>query len=52
MTTQLNGTEFVSIETRTFTPAFEAAQSRREKSTGSLMSRRNMRRDRRASRAI
>lgn len=52
MTTRLNGTEFVSLETRTFAPAFEGAQARREKSNISLMTRRNTRRDRRANRAI
>lgn len=52
MSTQLNGTEFVSLETRTFTPAFEGAQARREKQPLSLMARRNTRRDRRANRAI
>ncbi|MGB0906733.1 MAG: hypothetical protein ACPGVT_04505 [Maricaulaceae bacterium] len=52
MTTQLNGTEFVAVETRKFTPTFEGAQARREKTHGSLIARRNNRRDRRANRAI
>ena len=52
MTTQFNGTEFTSVETRTFAPTFEGAQARREKSNSSLIARRNTRRDRRANRAI
>lgn len=52
MTTYFNGTEFVSTETRQFAPTFEGAQARREKSFGSVMSRRNARRDRRANRAL
>ncbi|WP_371395434.1 hypothetical protein [Fretibacter rubidus] len=52
MTNNFNSTEFVSLETRKFTPAFEGAQSRRETQPLSLMARRNMRRDRRANRAI
>ena len=52
MTTYFNGTEFNTTEPRTFAPAFEGAQARREKTTGSLIGRRNMRRDRRANRAI
>jgi len=52
MTTQFNGTEFTSVETRTFRPTFEGAQARREKATMNLIGRRNARRDRRANRAI
>lgn len=55
MTTALNGTEFMTLDTRTFRPTFEGAQARRPQKdyiTGSLISRRNARRDRRATRAI
>jgi len=52
MTTQLNGTEFVAVETRTFRPTFEGAQARREQATMNLIGRRNARRDRRANRAL
>jgi len=36
MTTQLNGTEFVAVETRTFRPTFEGAQARREQAVVTL----------------
>lgn len=55
MTTDFNGTEFMNLDTRTFRPTFEGAQARRPQTqgiTGSLIGRRNARRDRRASRAI
>jgi hypothetical protein len=52
MTTQFNGTEFTTVETRTFRPTFEGAQARRERATLNLIGRRNARRDRRANRAI
>lgn len=52
MTTYMNGTEFKSAKTRTFAPTFEGAQARREKSHDSLISKRQLRRDRRANRAI
>ncbi len=52
MTTQFNGTEFVTMNTNTFAPTFEGAQARREVSKGSLIKRRNSRSDRRANRAI
>jgi hypothetical protein len=52
MTTQLNGTEFVAIETRTFRPTFEGAQARRDMPMLNLAGRRNARRDRRANRAL
>lgn len=52
MTTRLNGTEFTSLETRTFTPAFEGAQIRRDRLTQSIMARRHMRNSRRANRAF
>ncbi len=52
MTTYFNGTDFNTSEPRTFAPTFEGAQARREKGLGSLISRRNSRRDRRANRAI
>jgi len=52
MTTFLNGTEFVNAGARTFTPAFESAQTRRDLAKGSLVGRRQARRDRRANRAF
>lgn len=52
MTTQFNGTDFVTTDTNTFEPTFEGAQARRELSKGSLIKRRNSRTDRRANRAI
>lgn len=52
MTTQFNGTEFTSQETRRFAPTFEGAQARREIDVKSVMSRRHARRDRRANRAL
>ena len=52
MTTQFNGTEFTSVETRTFRPTFEGAQARRDHAKMNLIGRRNARRDRRANRAI
>ncbi len=55
MTTEFNGTEFMTVDNRTFRPAFEGAQSRRpqlDMASGSLISRRNARRDRRANRAL
>ena len=52
MTTFFNGTDFTTSETRTFAPTFEGAQARRERSTGSLITRRENRRERRANRAI
>ena len=52
MTTQFNGTEFVTTNTRTFAPTFEGAQARREIAKCSLIKRRNSRSDRRAYRAI
>jgi len=52
MATQLNGTTFASAQTRTFTPTFEGAQARRERTSMSFMTRRSQRRDRRANRAI
>lgn len=55
MTTDFNGTDFMSLDTRTFRPTFEGAQARRPEthgSTGSLIGRRTARRDRRANRAI
>ena len=51
MTTFFNGTEFTTSEARTFAPTFEGAQSRRERSSNALITRRNNRRDRRANRA-
>ncbi len=55
MTTEFNGTEFMTPDERTFRPAFEGAQARRPQmnpAAGSLISRRNARRDRRANRAL
>lgn len=52
MTTFFNGTEFTNGKTRTFAPTFEGAQARRDQGQGSLITRRNARRDRRANRAI
>lgn len=52
MTTYFNGTEFSAEKGRTFAPTFEGAQARRERGHTSLISRRNMRRDRRENRAI
>lgn len=52
MTTYLNGTEFVAQKPRTFSPTFEGAQARREKGLGSIITKRNNRRARRANRAI
>lgn len=55
MTTEFNGTEFTTMDNRTFRPTFEGAQARRPQAdfmTGSLISRRNARRDRRANRAL
>ncbi len=52
MTTQFNGTEFTSVETRRFAPAFEGAQSKREVAFGSLLTRRTTRRVRRENRAL
>jgi len=52
MTNQLNGTQFTAVETRTFAPAFEGAQARREKDVNSLMARRYSRRNRRENRAL
>ena len=55
MTTAFNGTEFMTLDTRTFRPTFEGAQARRPQTdflTGSLIGRRNARRDRRANRAL
>ncbi len=52
MTTQFNGTEFTSNETRKFAPTFVGAQARREVDTKSVMARRHARRDRRENRAL
>ena len=55
MTTQFNGTEFMTLDNRTFRPTFEGAQARRPQmnpASGSLITRRNARRDRRANRAL
>jgi hypothetical protein len=55
MTTEFNGLEFMSLDTRTFRPTFEGAQARRPETqgmTGSLIGRRTARRDRRANRAL
>ena len=54
MTTQFNGTEFTTQETRTFAPTFEGAQARRDldQDIKSVMGRRHARRDRRANRAL
>ena len=52
MTTQFNGTEFTSVETRRFAPAFEGAQAKREVFTGTVLSRRTVRRVRRENRAL
>ncbi len=55
MTTEFNGTEFMTVDNRTFRPAFEGAQSRRpqvDMISGSLIGRRNARRDRRANRSL
>ena len=52
MTTQLNGTEFVTVENRKFAPTFEGAQARRELDLSSVMGRRHARRARRANRAL
>jgi len=55
MTTEFNGTDFMTIDNRTFRPTFEGAQARRPQSngmSGSLIARRNARRDRRANRAL
>lgn len=52
MTTQFNGREFVNQNVRTFTPAFEGAQARRERRNTNLIARREARRDRRSNRAI
>lgn len=52
MTTHFNGTEFTSLETGKFAPTFQGAQARRDFAKGSLITRRNQRRDRRDNRAI
>lgn len=55
MTTEFNGTDFMSLDTRTFRPTFEGAQARRPETqgaSGSLIGRRTARRDRRANRAL
>ena len=52
MTTQFNGTEFTSVETRRFAPAFEGAQAKRDIATGTLLTRRSLRRSRRENRAL
>jgi len=52
MTTQFNGTEFTTQETRRFAPTFEGAQARRDQDLSSVMARRHARRDRRANRAL
>lgn len=52
MSNTFNGTEFTTLETRTFAPAFEGAQARRERDHASLMARRYARRDRRSNRAM
>ena len=52
MTTQFNGRGFQTETPRTFAPVFEGAQSRRERSVHGIMPRRNIRRERRANRAI
>ena len=51
MTTQFNGTEFVTAEAKRFAHAFEGAQAKREVATG-IMYRRDMRRTRRENRAL
>ena len=52
MTTQFNGTEFTTVETRRFAPAFEGAQAKREFGAGTLLTRRTVRRSRRENRAL
>ena len=52
MTTQFNGTEFTTVETLRFAPAFGSAQAKREVATGSLLTRRTLRRSRRENRAL
>lgn len=52
MTTYLNGTEFTTTKPRTFAPTFEGAQARRDVAKESLITKRQLRRDRRANRAI
>ncbi len=52
MTTQFNGTEFVTGSTRKFAPTFEGNRSRRDFETSSVMGRRHARRERRANRAL
>lgn len=51
MTTQFNGTEFVSVEAQRFAPAFASAGIHKEFTT-SLGYRRNTRRMRRENRAL
>ncbi len=52
MQTTFNGRGFDSVDVQTFTPTFEGAQARRERSINRLVSRRHHRRERRAARAI
>lgn len=52
MTTQFNGTEFTTVETRRFAPAFEGAQAKRDIACGTLLTRRTLRRSRRENRAL
>ena len=52
MTTQFNGREFTTSGVRTFAPTFEGAQSRRDRHTENVITRREARRNRRAIRAI
>ena len=52
MTTQFNGRKFTNDVAGTFGNTFEGGFARREKAVGSLMVRRNARRQRRENRAI
>jgi len=52
MTTELLGTEFVTQRTTRFNSAFKGELAQRKDTVGSLIGRRNMRRDRRSNRAI
>ena len=51
MTTQFNGIEFNSVEAHSFAPTFEGAGAKKEFTT-SLTYRRDLRRMRRANRAL
>lgn len=52
MTTHFNGTDFTSVETPRFAPAFGSAQAKREVTFGTVLTRRTLRRSRRENRAL